>query len=108
MERSDIAYLIADSYALNDYGVYVKTSQERKVFVSVSSISSTEWFEGSRNGLNPQYRFTMFSHDYQGEKVIEYNGTRYTIYRTFNRTVDKIELYAELKKGNTSTASTDG
>jgi putative hydrolase of the HAD superfamily len=53
-----------------------------------------------RNGLNPQYRFTMFQFDYLGEKIIEYNGVQYTVYRTFNKSVDEIELYTELKKGN--------
>ena len=62
--------------------------------------NSQEWFDGGRNGLNPQYRFTMFQFDYTGEKIIEYNGKQYTIYRTYNRSVDEIELYAELRKGN--------
>ena len=53
-----------------------------------------------RNGLNPQFRFTMFSHDYNGEKIIKYNDRQYTIYRTYFRKVDEIELYTELKKGN--------
>lgn len=106
MKKSDVANLITDSWSMNSYGVYEKTTTKRKVFVRVSSIGSQEWFEGSRNGLNPQYRFTMFSHDYKGEKVIEYGGTNYTIYRTYNKTVDEIELYTELKKGNASTATT--
>ena len=85
---------------MNDYGVYERTETENKVFVNVSSVSASEWFEGGRNGLNPQFRFTMFSHDYNGEKIIKYNGRQYTIYRTYFRKVDEIELYTELKKGN--------
>jgi SPP1 family predicted phage head-tail adaptor len=80
--------------------VLEKTTTRKKVFVNVTSVTGTEWFEGGRNGLNPQFRFIMFSHDYNNEKVIEYNGTQYTIYRTFLRSTDEIELYAELRKGN--------
>lgn len=100
MNKSGIAYLIADTYTQNDYGVMEKQSTRKKVFVNTTSVTGTEWFEGGRNGLNPQYRFIMFSHDYSNEKVIEYNGTQYTVYRTFLQSTDEIELYAELRKGN--------
>lgn len=100
MNKSGIAYLIADTYTQNDYGVMEKQSTRKKVFVNTTSVTGTEWFEGGRNGLNPQYRFIMFSHDYNNEKVIEYNSIQYTIYRTFLRSTDEIELYAELRKGN--------
>lgn len=100
MNKSSVAYLVSESYTQNNYGVLEKEETKQKVFVDVSSVSSAEWFEGGRNGLNPQYRFTMFSFDYQGEKIIEYNSKQYTIYRTYSRKVDEIELYTELKKGN--------
>lgn len=100
MNKSGIAYLLADSYTQNDYGVMEKATTRKKVFVAVTSVTGAEWFEGGRNGLNPQFRFIVFSHDYNNEKVIEYNGTQYTIYRTFLRSTDEIELYAELRKGN--------
>ena len=77
-----------------------RTETKHKVYVDVTSVTSQEWFEGGRNGLNPQYRFTMFSFDYNNEKIIEYNGKQYTIYRTYFRSVDEIELYVELRKGN--------
>lgn len=100
MNRSSVAYLIPDSYSKDDYGVQRKTTTKRKIYCNVTSVTGTEWFEGGRNGLNPQYRITMFNFDYLGEKVIEYDGVRYAIYRTYNRSVDEIELYVELKKGN--------
>ena len=100
MYKSDVAYLLTDTYSQNEYGVMVKETTKNKVFVKVSSVTSQEWFEGGRNGLNPQFRFEMFAHDYNDEEVIEYNNKQYTIYRTFLKTVDTIELYTELRKGN--------
>ncbi len=49
----------------------------------------------------------MFNFDYLGEKIIEYNGVQYTIYRTYNRSVDEIELYVELRKGNESNGESE-
>ena len=100
MNRSELAYLVVESYTQNEYGVMVKTTTKHPVYVNVTSVTSQEWFEGGRNGLNPQYRFTMFQFDYTVEKIIEYNDKQYTIYRTYNRSVDEIELYTELRKGN--------
>lgn len=100
MNRSDVAYLVVESYTQNDFGVLEKSTVKHKVYVNVTSVTGTEWFEGGRNGLNPQFRFTMFSFDYHDEKVIEYVGKQYTIYRTYYRSTDEIELYVELRKGN--------
>lgn len=97
---SDVAYLASDEYIQNEYGIHEVRTSLRKIFVDVSSVGSSEWFEGSRSGLNPTFRFTVFAPDYKGEKVIEYHDTRYTIYRTFLKDTDHIELYTELKKGN--------
>ena len=100
MKYSGVAYLVFEYYIQNEYGVRERTMTKRKVYVDVSSVSSTEWFEGSRNGLNPQYRFTMFNFDYHSEKIIEFNDIQYSIYRTFNKSVNEIELYTEFRKGN--------
>lgn len=103
MNKSDVAYLVSESFVQNQYGVMEREFTKRQVFVKVSSVSGSEWFEGGRVGLNPQYRFTLFQFDYTGESIIEYNGKLYTIYRTYAPSVDQVELYAELRKGNVET-----
>lgn len=100
MNKSDVAYLISESYTQNDYGVFEKQTERRRIFCSVTSVTSQEWFEGGRIGLNPQYRFIIYSFEYLGESVIEYRGDLYTIYRTYIRSQDELELYAEKKQGN--------
>lgn len=105
MNKSNVAYLITESFLQNDYGVYERSFEKKKVYVDVVSINSQEWFEGGRNGLNPQFRFIMFSHDYSGEQIIEFSGIQYSIYRTYLRKGDLIELYTEKRKGNEQTQS---
>ena len=100
MNRSDIAYLVSERFVQNEYGVMERFTTKRTVFVDVTSVTSQEWFEGGRNGLNPQFRFSLFSADYEGEKIIEYNDVQYTVYRTYQRKTDVIELYVEKRKGN--------
>lgn len=99
MDRSNVLTLIGKTKTQNDYGVWVETETSRDVFCDVSSVTRAEFFDGGRNGLNPEYVFTMFFGDYEGETVCEFNGKRYAIYRTYHAKTDVIELYAERKGG---------
>lgn len=99
MDRSSVIKLIGYTKAQDDNGVWRKTPQERVVYCQVDSVTRSEFYEGGRNGLNPEYRFTMFAYDYQGEDTVEYNGRQYGIYRTYMGRNDSIELYAERKGG---------
>jgi hypothetical protein len=99
MDRSRVIYLIKNDKQKNQYGVWVDNTTERKVFAEVTSVGQSEWFEGGRQGLNPQLRFRMFAYDYQGESLLKYNNTIYSIYRTYVDKDEIIELYTELKKG---------
>lgn len=99
MDRSDVITLVKQAYTTNEYGVQVPTETRRDVFAQVDSVTASEFFEGGRNGLNPELRFTVFAFDYEDERVVEYNGSRYAIYRTYLARDDDLELYAERKGG---------
>lgn len=104
MDKSDVIALVAETETKDAYGVYQKATQEREVFCQVDSVTRSEFFEAGRNGLNPEYRFTMFAGDYNGERTVKYNGKTYGIYRTYRGRSDSIELYAE-RKGGTNGSS---
>lgn len=99
MDRSNVLTLISKSYEADDYGVMQPQEVKHDVFCNVTSVSLTEWSEGGRLGLNPEYRFILFLYDYQQEEVCEFNGVRYAIYRTYVARDDTIELYAERREG---------
>lgn len=99
MDRSTPIYLVSNNKTQNQYGVWIDNITERKVYAEVTSVGQSEWFEGGRNGLNPQLRFRMFAPDYNGENLLIYKGITYSIYRTYVDRDEIIELYTELKKG---------
>lgn len=99
MDRSEVITLLATTKEQNKYGVWVSTTTSRDVFCQVDSVTRAEFFEGGRNGLNPQFRFTMFFGDYAGERLVIYKGQSYAVYRTFQGRDDTIELYVERKGG---------
>lgn len=99
MDRSTPITLISYTQQQDNYGVWRKTATERTVFANVRSANAVEFFEGGRNGLNPEYTFTMFRYDYDGETVVEYEDEIYSVYRTYITRDDMIELHVERKGG---------
>ena len=100
MDRSDVITLISETSTQDENGVWRKTESERNVYCQVDSVTRDEFYSGGRNGLNPEYRFTMFGPDYSGEKLIEYKDMRYTVYRTYAARTDTLEVYVERKGGS--------
>ena len=101
---TDLAKLISQTISLDDYGNEVATETETTVYCEVDSITQSEFFAAANTELNPEYKFTVFFGDYGGEHLLDYNGVRYYIYRTY-RTGDYMELYAERKAGVTENES---
>lgn len=100
MDRSDVITLIPTTTATDVYGVdKVVEGTPKTVMCQVDSVTRNEFFEGGRNGLNPEYVFRVFFGDYNDERIVEYNGSRYGIYRVYRGRNDIIELYAERKGG---------
>jgi hypothetical protein len=99
MDRSTPIALVNVEYERDANGVRQKRESLRDVCANVQSVTASEFFEGGRNGLKPEYRFTMFRYDYLGEPIVEYNGKRYSVYRTYIARNDTIELYCEQKGG---------
>lgn len=99
MDRSDVIKLIGVTLAQDDKGVWRSTPTSREVMCQIDSVTQSEFFEGGRNGLNPEFRFTLFFGDYSGESIVEYKGQTYSVYRTYYRRTDKVELYVERKGG---------
>ena len=107
MDRSDVITLYKNAYTYDDYGVARKTVTSRDVFCAVQSVTRSEFFDAGRNGLNPEFRITMFSGDYDGENIVGYKGRTYSVYRTYLAKTDIIELYVE-RQGQNGEESSDG
>ena len=78
MDRSDVITLVGSTRTQNAYGVWQETKTARDVFCQVDSVTRAEFFEGGRNGLNPEYRFTMFFGDYDGEREVIFKNKPYS------------------------------
>lgn len=103
---NDTLFLLKTTYTNNQYGVPIASNEKIEVFCEKQSVTRNEFFNAGRNGLNPQFVFTIFKGDYQGELACEYDGLTYSIYRTYETDDDYIELYVE-RKGGTNGEKSD-
>lgn len=95
---TDVLTLVSQTYTLDDYGNQIAQETEKVVYCEVGSISQSEFYDAANTELNPEYKFTIFFGDYDGQSVVKFQGNRYAIYRTY-RSGDNLELYAERKVG---------
>ena len=94
----DVLTLVKQTITTDTLGNEVVTPSCRDVYCDVRSISQSEFFAAADTELNPEYQFTIFFGDYDGENTIKYHNSRYSVYRTY-RTGDDLELYVERKVG---------
>ena len=107
MDRSNVISLVSTSQTQDAFGVWRQTETKRDVFCQVDSVTRAEFFEAGRSGLNPEYRFTLFGGDYNGESLVIFNGKPYSVYRTYHARTDEIELYVERKGGTNGKENVD-
>ena len=99
MDRSRVITLIQTTYTVDKIGQQVPVEIGKDVFCNVSSVSAAEFFDAGRAGIKPEYRVTMFAPDYEQEEIVELDGKRYGVYRTYLGQNETVELYLERKAG---------
>lgn len=92
--------LISKTYTIDSVGNPIPTATKRDVFAVMSSINQSEFYEAGQQGLRPNACYAVRLTEYNGEDELEYDGKRYTIYRTYNRVDGRVELYVTERKGS--------
>lgn len=99
MDKSEVLTLVSVKHEKDAIGQPVPKETEREVFCNVSSVSRAEWMDAGQMGLKPEYKVTMFVHDYNGEEIAKLNETRFAVYRTYLAADEQIELYLGRRAG---------
>lgn len=95
------AYLISEAYTKDSIGQRIPTEAMTEIFVHEGSINRNEFDVAGQHGLSADLVLITQAINYSGEKIVQYDGKRYGVYRTFrNPDSDEIEIYMERKGGN--------
>lgn len=93
-----VAKLIAFGIPTYDtYGNEIQTETETTVYVQPRSVYNAEFYNAAQAGLHPSITFTIANRaDYNGEKIVEWNGKRFDVIRTdWTAQRDTISLVCE-------------
>lgn len=103
----DVLYLITQEVVQDEVGNQSYEDEKFEVFCEVEDVHSSQFYEAGRIGMHPDFVFVIFAGDYEGERLCEYNGQRYEIYRTYHREIDYLELYVQATVGVTEDVTND-
>lgn len=96
----EVITLISETITQDAIGNCIKTESETKVFAEILSINRAEFFNAGQQNLVPKFAFAVHDFEYSGEKVVLYNGKKYSVYRTYhNPNTEVTELYLVRKAG---------
>lgn len=92
-----VAKLYAETISTDAYLNEIKQYTPRTVFVrDTRSIGKNEFYEAAAAGLQPVAVLVLFYADYEGEKVLEWDGKIYNVTRTYRRPdSDNLEITIE-------------
>lgn len=62
-------------------------------------VSRSEFFAASQIGINPESLVVINPIEYHGEKIALYHDRRMSIYRTYKRSDNELEIYLQLAVG---------
>lgn len=89
---NDVLYLIQQTRGVDEYGDPTTDETKREVFCDKASIGQKEFYQAHAVGLQPEIKFVLADYlDYNGEQLVEYDGQRYRVLRTY-RTGLELEL----------------
>jgi len=92
---NDVLTLIKRTPGKDENNKAVIKETAREVFCDVRSIGQREFYQAHGESFHPEVKFVLADHlDYEGETMVEHDGQRYTVMRTY-RAGQELELVAE-------------
>lgn len=100
MNRLVDVTLISQTETYDDMGVPAVTENETTIKGNFQSVSAQEFYRGGEIGIKPEFVVKVWEREYNGETVLEYEGKRYIIYRTYLVSDGRTELYCQKDIGS--------
>lgn len=100
IRKHDVVTLVAEKNTKTSFGEY-SVSEELTIDIPcmVKSVTQSEWAQAMTVGFMPQYCLVINEANYSDEKIAVFQGKRYSVYRTYARNDNMVELYLKAKAG---------
>lgn len=95
-----IVTLIQEVFHKDRIGQEIPSERKREVFCTVRGITRSEWVSAGQNGIRASVVLVLPAVNYEGERLVVWNGQRKLVYRTYTPPdTDEIELYLQDEAG---------
>lgn len=84
----------------DEWGNPVSIEKRWQVFAEQMSVGQNEFYRAANQGLKPNFVFEIYSEEFKDADLVMCDDVEYTIIRTYQRTLDKLELVCERKVAN--------
>ena len=84
---------------VDSIGQYTSPPTEVSVIAQIRDITQSEFTSAGMVGFKPAKKFRVRSWEYCGERLIEYDGVIYSVYRSYLAPDGRMELYTEERTG---------
>lgn len=84
--------LIGQVSSDNAMGDAITSKVETVILCGLKSVGRSEFYQAAVNGLKPEYIFIIHAYEYGGQKVISFEGTKYSVIRTFASSFEELEI----------------
>ena len=75
--------LISITYTENEIGDSIPDETDKAILCGIRSIARSEHYAAAAHGLRPEIVFVVNRHEYEGQRLVEFNLERYTVIRTY-------------------------
>lgn len=91
--------LISVNSTENDMGDIIAMESRIEVLCDVESVTRSEHYSASANGLRPEIVFVLNQYDYNKQELVEFEGVKYRVIRSYkskkSKRIDDLELICE-------------
>lgn len=87
--------LIRQEIVKDDIGNQIPKEIETTVLCGLKSVGRNEFYSAAVTGLKPELIFVIHGYEYNGEKIVKFEGKRYRVIRTYMTDFEEIELICE-------------
>lgn len=91
--------LVSITYTQDSDGFRIETESESTIWAQVDSVTGQEFTNAGLLNIQPSFRAVVWVAEYDGQKIVEMDGKRFGVYRTYKRNSEEIELYCQEEMG---------
>ncbi len=87
--------LISQTYTEDEIGNQIPVETQTIILCGLKSVGRSEFYNAASTGLRPEMVFVVHGYEYDGESIVEFEGTRYRVIRTYAVDFEEFEITVE-------------